>query len=155
MGIDFLLTSLDVILLPGTCVLYALAWGLGQGRRASAFAAFGCTLGIVPHIAASMLGLAPVLFGNTIVTQVLTYLVVAYLMYMAWSVWREKGILQVSERRSAVGVPKIVAEGFLLNILNPKLSIFAFFYLPEFSEFFPRPHPIAIPQPCWGRGPFS
>ena len=132
MGIEFLVTSLVVILLPGTGVLYTLAWGLGQGMRASTYAAFGCTLGIVPHITASIIGLAAVLHTSAVAFQVLKYLGVAYLIYMAWSAWREKGVLQVSGRRSAVGVRKIVADGFLLNILNPKLSIFFFAFLPQF-----------------------
>lgn len=129
---DYLLTSLVVILLPGTGVLYTLAYGLGQGWRASVLAAFGCTLGILPHIAASIAGLAALLHTSALAFQVVKYLGVAYLLYMAWSILREGGALQVSERTAAVSSGKIVANGLLLNVLNPKLSLFFLAFLPQF-----------------------
>ena len=129
---DYLLTSLIVILLPGTGVLYTLAYGLGQGWRASVLAAFGCTLGILPHIAASIAGLAALLHTSALAFQVVKYLGVAYLLYMAWSILREGGALQVSEKTAAVSSGKIVANGLLLNVLNPKLSLFFLAFLPQF-----------------------
>lgn len=129
---DYLLTSLIVILLPGTGVLYTLAYGLGQGWRASVLAAFGCTLGILPHIAASIAGLAALLHTSALAFQVVKYLGVAYLLYMAWSILREGGALQVSEKTAAVSSSKIVANGLLLNVLNPKLSLFFLAFLPQF-----------------------
>lgn len=129
---EFLLTSIIVILLPGTGVLYTLAFGLGQGLRASVFAAFGCTLGIVPHITASVVGLAALLHASAVAFQVLKYLGAAYLLFMAWSVLRETGALRVAARKGGVGAGRIVADGFLLNILNPKLSIFFLAFLPQF-----------------------
>ena len=129
---DYLLTSLIVILLPGTGVLYTLAYGLGQGWRASVLAAFGCTLGILPHIAASIAGLAALLHTSAQAFQVVKYLGVAYLLYMAWSILREGGALQVSEKTAAVPSGKIVANGLLLNVLNPKLSLFFLAFLPQF-----------------------
>lgn len=129
---DYLLTSLIVILLPGTGVLYTLAYGLGQGWRPSVLAAFGCTLGILPHIAASIAGLAALLHTSALAFQVVKYLGVAYLLYMAWSILREGGALQVSEKTAAVSSGKIVANGLLLNVLNPKLSLFFLAFLPQF-----------------------
>jgi threonine/homoserine/homoserine lactone efflux protein len=129
---EFLVTSIIVILLPGTGVLYTLTFGLGQGLRASVFAAFGCTLGIVPHIAASVVGLAALLHASAVAFQFLKYFGAAYLLFMAWSVLRETGALSVSARRAGPGPGKIVTEGFLINILNPKLSIFFLAFLPQF-----------------------
>ncbi|WP_421707134.1 LysE family translocator [Algihabitans sp.] len=129
---DYLLTSLIVILLPGTGVLYTLAYGLGQGWRPSVLAAFGCTLGILPHIVASIAGLAALLHTSALAFQVVKYLGVAYLLYMAWSILRDGGALQVSEKTAAVSSGKIVANGLLLNVLNPKLSLFFLAFLPQF-----------------------
>lgn len=129
---EFLLTSMVVILLPGTGVLYTLAYGLGKGWRASVLAAVGCTLGILPHIGASIAGLAALLHTSALAFQAVKYLGVAYLLYMAWSVLRDGGALQVSENRSAASSGRIVANGFLLNILNPKLSLFFLAFLPQF-----------------------
>ncbi len=132
MSPEFFLTSIIVILLPGTGVLYTLAFGLGQGLRASMFAAFGCTLGIVPHITASAVGLAALLHTSAVAFQFLKYFGAAYPMFMAWSVLRETGALRVSARKTGPGAGKIVTDGFLLNILNPKLSIFFLAFLPQF-----------------------
>ena len=130
---EFFATSIVVILLPGTGVLYTLAFGLGRGWRASVLAALGCTLGILPHIGASIAGLAALLHSSALAFQVVKVLGVAYLFYMAWGVLREGGALQVSERGAApVSAARIVVNGFLLNILNPKLSLFFLAFLPQF-----------------------
>jgi len=84
MGIDFLLTTLIVVVSPGTGVLFTLAMGLSRGSRASVVAAFGCTLGIVPHMAAAIMGLAALLHTSALAFQTFKYLGVAYLLYMAW-----------------------------------------------------------------------
>ena len=129
-----------VVLLPGTGVLYTLAFGLSRGWRASVFAAFGCTLGILPHIAASIVGLAALLHTSALAFQVVKYLGVAYLLYMAWSVWRDGGALQVSENKTAFSARRIVVSGALLNVLNPKLSLFFLAFLPQFV-------PVGAPNP--------
>ena len=129
---EYFATSLIVVLLPGTGVLYTLAIGLGKGWQASILAACGCTLGIVPHVAASIAGLAALLHTSALAFEVIRYLGVAYLLYMAWDVLRAEGPLQVSARAEPVSAKRIVLNGFLLNILNPKLSLFFLAFLPQF-----------------------
>ncbi len=121
-----------MILLPGTGVIYTLAWGLGQGWRASIWSAIGCTLGIVPHMAASIVGLAALLHASSTAFQAIRILGVAYLLYMAWLVLRDSGPLQLPEERGAEAAGRIVGNGFLINILNPKLSLFFLAFLPQF-----------------------
>ncbi len=132
MMLEYFVTSLIVVLLPGTGVLYTLAFGISSGWRASVVAAFDCTLGIVPHILASIAGLAALLHTSALAFQVIKYLGVAYLFYMAWNVLREGGTLQVSESRTITPDPKIIVDGLLLNVLNPKLSLFFLAFLPQF-----------------------
>ena len=136
MSLSFLLTSLIVCLSPGTGVLYTLAVALSRGSRASIAAAFGCTLGILPSIAAAMLGLAAVLHTSALAFAALKYCGVAYLLYMAWQAWRERGALSVDTslggRVDARSNWRVIATGFLINILNPKLSIFFLAFLPQF-----------------------
>jgi threonine/homoserine/homoserine lactone efflux protein len=132
MGIEFLLTSIIVILLPGTGVLYTLAVGLGQGLRASIVAAFGCTLGIVPNVLASIIGLAAILHTSALAFQIVKFLGVAYLFYMAWTITREGGALQVPEERTQMASGRIIRNAILLNVLNPKLSLFFLAFLPQF-----------------------
>lgn len=132
MSVEFLVTSIVVVLLPGTGVLYTLAIGLSQGLRPSVVAAFGCTLGIVPHVLASIVGLAAVLHASALAFEIIKYLGVAYLFYMAWSILRQGGALDVSEERTETAARKIIVSGILLNVLNPKLSLFFLAFLPQF-----------------------
>ncbi len=129
---EFLLTSLVVVLIPGTGVLYTIATGLFSGKRASFFAALGCTFGIVPALLASSLGLAAIFHTSAVAFQVVKYLGVAYLLYLAWQMWNSSSALSLSEKNSKTNYLNIVIKGFMLNILNPKLSIFFLAFLPQF-----------------------
>jgi threonine/homoserine/homoserine lactone efflux protein len=142
MSIDFLVTSLIVIVSPGTGVLYTLAAGLSRGSRASVVAAFGCTLGIVPHMAAAILGLAALLHASAMAFQAFKWLGVAYLIYMAWITLKERGALRVDASVCARSDLKVTIEAILINILNPKLSIFFFAFLPQFVTG-NEPHPLS------------
>ncbi len=133
MSVEFLLTTLVVVATPGTGVLYTLAAGLSRGARASVIAAVGCTVGIVPHMVAAITGLAALLHASATAFQVLKFLGVAYLLYMAWNTLRDKDALTVADDdvapRSAI---KVITSGILINLLNPKLTIFFFAFLPQF-----------------------
>jgi threonine/homoserine/homoserine lactone efflux protein len=131
-SIDFLVTSFIVVASPGIGVLYTLAAGLSRGWRASVIAAFGCTLGIVPHMAAAVMGLAALLHTSALAFQLLKFLGVAYLLYMAWSTLKEQGVLKVEEEIAARSASQVVVSAILVNILNPKLSIFFLAFLPQF-----------------------
>src|ERR1041385_1033910 len=128
----FLLTTFIVVVSPGTGVLYTLAAGLSRGSRASIVAAFGCTLGIVPHMAAAILGLAALLHTSALAFQAFKYVGVAYLLYMAWSALREHGALSIEKQEGARSALKVTTTAILINILNPKLSIFFLACLPQF-----------------------
>jgi threonine/homoserine/homoserine lactone efflux protein len=131
-SVEFLVTSFIIIVSPGTGVLYTLAAGLARGARASVVAAFGCTIGIVPHMAAAIMGLAALLHTSALAFQTFKYLGVAYLLYMAWSSLREKGALKVEDDVGNRSVVQVTVTAILINILNPKLSIFFLAFLPQF-----------------------
>ena len=132
MSIEFLITTLIVVVSPGTGALYTIAAGLSRGGRASLWAAFGCTLGIVPHMLAAITGLAAILHTSALAFEIIKYLGVAYLLYMAWATLRETGALSVEAERVEKPAGKVIVESVLINILNPKLSIFFFAFLPQF-----------------------
>lgn len=129
---EFFITSLVVVLIPGTGVIYTVSNGLFLGWRASVAAAFGCTAGIIPHLSASILGLSAILHMSAVAFQALKYAGVAYLLYLAWAMWRETGALRFDSPEDTIGAWQIVRRGFLINILNPKLSIFFLAFLPLF-----------------------
>jgi len=139
---SFLLTSLIVVASPGTGVLYTLAVALAQGSRASVAAAFGCTLGILPQMVGAMLGLAAILHTSALAFAALKWCGVAYLLYMAWQALRETGALALQAEPSQKSDRRVIVTAVLINILNPKLSIFFYAFLPQFIAI-DEPHPVA------------
>jgi len=132
--LEFLITSLIVVLIPGTGVIYTVSTGLVQGRAASVYASLGCTAGIVPHLAATILGLAAVMHTSALAFQLLKYAGVAYLFYVAYATWRDESAFSVDGSVSRASASGIAVKAFLLNILNPKLTIFFLAFLPQFIE---------------------
>jgi len=134
MNLEFFLTSLVVILIPGTGVIYTITTGLFRGPSYVTAAALGCTFGIIPHILASTLGLAALLHTSALAFQFVKYAGAAYLIYMAYGMWKESGQFQVSnpEKKPQKSHAKIMLSGALINVLNPKLSIFFLAFLPQF-----------------------
>ena len=143
MDLAFLLTSLVVVVSPGTGVLFTLATGLSSGPRASLAAAFGCTLGILPHMAAAIVGLAALLYTSALAFETLKYLGVAYLLYMAWRTFKERDALYVEKGSRDRPYRKVIISAIAVNLLNPKLSIFFFAFLPQFVK---SDAPDRIPQ---------
>jgi threonine/homoserine/homoserine lactone efflux protein len=141
MSAAFLVTTLIVVASPGTGAIYTLAAGLSRGWRASIVAAFGCTLGIVPHMTAAMLGIAAVLHASAVAFNVVKYAGVAYLLVMAWRTLRETGALRVDAVRGGRSYLRVIVDAVLVNLLNPKLSIFFVAFLPAFVDG-RDPHPL-------------
>jgi threonine/homoserine/homoserine lactone efflux protein len=132
MSIEFLITSLIVVVSPGTGALYTVTAGLSRGVRAGLVAAFGCTLGTIPHMLTVITGLAAVFHTSTLAFEILKYLGAAYLLYMAWNTLKDRSILQVNSDDAPQSPLKIVSAAILINLLNPKLPIFFLTFLPQF-----------------------
>ena len=138
---EFLIAALVVVLLPGTGVIYTVATGIARGWRASIAAAFGCTLGILPAICAALLGLSAILHTGALAYTVLKYAGAAYLLYLAWQTWRDRGPISLN-RDTPKGMARVAITGTLINALNPKLSVFFLAFLPQFID----PASGALPQ---------
>jgi threonine/homoserine/homoserine lactone efflux protein len=135
MSVEFLLTSFVVVLIPGTGVLYTLSSSIGGGRRRGLFAAIGCTLGIVPHILAAMLGLSGIMQAGSAVFEVVRWAGVVYLLFVGVTMIRDAGKMSLDDvdtRLDPMG--PVVWRGILLNVLNPKLTLFFFAFLPQFLD---------------------
>lgn len=131
MSTEFLITAFVIVASPGTGAIYTIAAGLGRGGRAGVLAAFASTLGIVPHLVAAMLGVAALLHASPLAYDIVRYGGVAYLLYMAWQSLKADGTLKV-EAATPASVRQVLIEGILINLLNPKLSIFFVAFLPQF-----------------------
>ena len=136
--VEFLITSLVVVLIPGPGVLFTVSTGILRGRRASVFGALGCTAGILPHLLATVLGLAALLHASAVAFHVLKFAGVAYLLYLALATWRDKAAFVIEADGAPTQSPNLhanlVVRAFLLNILNPKLTIFFLAFLPQFID---------------------
>lgn len=131
---EFLITSLIVVLIPGTGVIFTVSTGITQGRKASIYAALGCTAGIVPHLLATILGLAAIMHTSAIAFQTLKYAGVAYLLYVAYATWQDRSAFSLEETPAKSSAMALIVKALLLNILNPKLTIFFLAFLPQFVE---------------------
>lgn len=134
LNLEFLITSFVVVLIPGTGVIFTISTGLAQGRKASVFAALGCTSGILPHLMATVLGLAALMHTSALAFQTLKYAGIAYLLYIAFATWRDKSNLAIEEKSSVSTATGLILKAFPLNILNPKLTIFFLAFLPQFVQ---------------------
>ena len=132
MSLEFLLTSLIIVASPGTGAIYTIAAGLTRGAKASVLAAFACTIGIVPHLIAAMMGLAALLHASAVAFAIVKYAGVAYLLWMAWQTLKEQGALSVETTADKRSAWRVLVDGLALNVLNPKLSIFFVAFLPQF-----------------------
>jgi threonine/homoserine/homoserine lactone efflux protein len=132
MSIEFLVTSLVIVVTPGIGVLYTMAAGLSRGARAGAVAAVACTLGIVPHMIAAMTGLAALLHASALAFEMLKVLGVAYLIYLAWRTLRDEGSLSIDAAQPDRSTKDVLVTGVVINLLNPKLTLFFFAFLPQF-----------------------
>ena len=130
--LEFLLTSLIIVASPGTGAIYTIAAGLTRGAKASVLAAFACTIGIVPHLIAAMMGLAALLHASALAFSIVKYAGVAYLLWMAWQTLKEQGALSVETTADKRSAWRVLVDGLALNVLNPKLSIFFVAFLPQF-----------------------
>jgi threonine/homoserine/homoserine lactone efflux protein len=135
MSVEFLLTSLVVVLIPGTGVIFTVSSSIGGGWRRGLFAAIGCTLGIIPHMMAAMLGLSAIMQAGSVVFETVRWVGVAYLVFMGVSMIREGGTLQLDDEHGSIrSMGLVVRRGILLNLLNPKLTMFFFAFLPQFLD---------------------
>lgn len=136
MNLEFLTVSLLVVASPGTGAAVTIATGLSRGTRTAMVAALGCTLGIVPHMLAAVTGLAALLHASSLAFEAVKFAGVAYLLYIAWMTWREQGVLAIetdgAERSRPLSNWQVIRHAVLVNLLNPKLSMFFLAFLPQF-----------------------
>ncbi|WP_282846078.1 LysE family translocator [Microbacterium oxydans] len=142
MSIAFLLTTLVIVATPGTGAVYSIAEGISRGRRAGIIAAFGCTLGVIPHMIAAITGLAAILNASAVAFETIKWIGIAYLLFLAWQTLRDKSLIQADEDPAPRSSWRVIRTAVLINVLNPKLTIFFFAFLPQFV-------PSQAPDAAW------
>ncbi|MET8367253.1 MULTISPECIES: LysE family translocator [unclassified Micromonospora] len=134
MSIPFLITALIVVITPGTGVFFTVSAGLSRGARAGVLAAFACTLGVVPHLLAALTGLAALLQASATAFEAVRYLGVGYLLYLGWSTIRDRSAFAATSKRPPRSAARVIVSGVLVNLLNPKPTLFFVAFLPQFVD---------------------
>jgi threonine/homoserine/homoserine lactone efflux protein len=130
----FLLAALGLLLIPGPAVLYILTHSAAQGRRAGLASVGGIELASLTHAVAATLGLSALLLTSAFAFSVVKYLGAAYLIYLGVRT------LLAGHESSQTPVPapkscsRLFAQGFLVNLLNPKTALFFYAFLPQFVD---------------------
>jgi threonine/homoserine/homoserine lactone efflux protein len=130
--LTFLGAGIVLNLTPGADVAFTMASGLKGGKRSGIAAAIGITTGSLVHTFLAAFGLAAVLISYPIAFDAIRYLGAAYLLYLAWQAWTQTGSQSKSEGASSMR--QAIAQGFLTNILNPKVALFILAFLPQFTN---------------------
>ncbi|MBJ8339820.1 LysE family translocator [Antrihabitans sp. YC3-6] len=133
MTMEFWITAIVVTATPGTGSLFTVAAGVARGARASVVAAVGCTLGIVPHLVLAASGAALVVSTSAVAFEVLRWAGVGYLLYMAVSMLRNSGALAAGDAPPTSAL-RTIGTAILINLLNPKLTLFFLALLPQFLD---------------------
>jgi len=131
-SLSFIITALVIVLIPGTGVIYTINTGLTQNRKYTIAAALGCTMGIIPHMTACIFGLSAIMHMSAKVFTVIKYLGAGYLLYLAWKTWSTAGSMEFDKQKKDASFLKVSSRGILLNLLNPKLTLFFLSFLPQF-----------------------
>lgn len=131
--VEFLVTSFVVVVVPGTGVIYTVSMGLTDKARGGMAAAIGCTLGILPHLLASALGLSAIVHGSAVLFQTVRYVGIGYLIYLAYMMWRDTADYGIAAEKHRQSWYRIAVKGILINLLNPRLTVFFLAFLPQFT----------------------
>ena len=132
MSATFLITAFVIVATPGTGRVVHRVGRAGPWPPGGVVAAAGCTLGIVPHLIAAITGTAALLRASGVAFETVKALGVAYLLYMAYTTWRDKRPLLTRHRQRPQSAPRVIVSAILANLLNPKLTLFFFAFLPQF-----------------------
>lgn len=132
----FVCSSIALALIPGPDMAFMLARCIAQGRRAGVLAALGFNSGSYVHLTAAVLGLSAVLAASTMAFNIIRWLGAAYLIYLGISAFVSKqGAFVISGRgESQRSNASIFWQAFLTDVLNPKVIMFFFAFLPQFVD---------------------
>jgi threonine/homoserine/homoserine lactone efflux protein len=129
----FAVSAVALVVVPGPNLIYIVTRSIDQGRAAGVASALGVETATLVHIAAAAAGLSAALASSATAFTVVKYAGAAYLLFLALRAFRERGEQIGAERAPAAG-HRVYAEGFVVNLLNPKVALFFLAFLPQFID---------------------
>jgi threonine/homoserine/homoserine lactone efflux protein len=137
----FCAVSFVLVATPGPGVLYVVGRSVDQGRRAGIASMLGIEAGEVFHLLAVALGLSAIIAASDNALEALRWGGAAYLVVLGVRRWRA-GAEEVEQDAPAASARRILAQGFVVQLLNPKVAVFFLAYFPQFLD----PHAAIVPQ---------
>ena len=131
----FLTGAVILLVIPGPAVLYVTSRSIGHGRAAGFVSAGGIAVGTLFHVAAASLGLSALLVSSITAFQIVKYLGAGYLIFLGIRTLRRDAALPLEAANGERQLPRIFAQGVLVNVLNPKTALFFLAFLPQFVDF--------------------
>lgn len=128
----FLGASIILTLMPGPDNLFVLAQSITQDKKAGIVTSFGLCTGLLVHIGAAVLGISAIIYQSTVIFSIVKFAGAAYLLYLAWQSFRAKGDPFTLDKQNAQAYVALYRKGILMNILNPKVSLFFLALFPQF-----------------------
>ncbi len=128
----FLLTSAVIILTPGQDMILVMSRSIAQGQKAGIITAFGVSVGLLGHTLLATLGLGALLLASEFLFNIVKFIGAGYLIYIGYQLLRSKNHTINMKDLPSVSYKKMFMQGALSNVMNPKIAIFYFSYLPQF-----------------------
>lgn len=132
--LSFLGAAILLTLMPGPDILFVIAQSLSQNARAGITTALGLCTGLLVHISAAIIGISAIIYSSATVFTVVKFAGAAYLMYLAFCAFRAPASSISWSEKPAIAYTKLYKKGIIMNILNPKVSIFFLALLPQFVQ---------------------
>lgn len=130
--LSFLGVAVLLTLMPGPDILFVIAQSISQNKQAGIATALGLCTGLIVHITAATLGVSALIYQSALAFSLVKYAGAAYLLYLAWQSWKEKEEGFVVGDEKPLAYTALYKKGILMNLLNPKVSLFFLALLPQF-----------------------
>ena len=130
----FFIASLLLALAPGPDNLFVLVQSAQHGRNTGLTVTLGLCTGLLIHTSAVALGVAAIFKASALAFNLLKYLGAAYLLYLAWQAFHAEKQDIILSGNDATGFRRLYRRGIIMNVTNPKVSIFFLAYLPQFTD---------------------
>ncbi|NGQ93774.1 LysE family translocator [Brevibacillus sp. SYP-B805] len=128
----FLAACVLLTLMPGPDILFVIMQSISQGRKAGIATALGLCSGVTVHTLAAALGISAIIAQSAALFHALKVAGACYLLYLAWQAVREGHSALTAEAVPQLPLPELYKRGILMNVLNPKVSLFFLAFLPQF-----------------------
>lgn len=133
--ISFLGVAIVLTVMPGPDNLFTLAQSIAKGKNAGIYTSLGLCTGLIVHITAATIGVTAIIYQSALAFTVVKYIGAAYLLFLAFKSFKEKGSSFDLKAENSLDYKALYKKGIIMNLLNPKLSLFFLAFFPQFIHY--------------------